>query len=512
MADIHILTQVEVLNPIIVSLIPVASYVIFRRIFDPSDAALGALLMTFIHPFYFQLPALGRAATPVLFLVLTAVAITDTDLDPVLRKGLAIGFVAALATSHYGGSYFAMVAILTAVVLLVGTRLLDAVVLKLFRPNLAVRSDGGERDRNWKSIPSTSSYTLSATFALLYFVIVFGWFLYSRGGLRFDRFFERINVALTDFLTGAATPSGGTASRLTRDYGTASIELARWVYIFIAMLTAVGVLYLFVQRFAGTRWRNHEVFDEYFVLAAATLGTFSLTFFASGIWGGGRPMAIAFSIIALLAVAGAYAVITAPWKLYRRLVSSRDTSLTDRHRMAVRSFFAVILAVFVVLNTGAAAALVLGGGAPSSVPLQPEIEDRAAESPTEHGTVHFEQDLSMLVWLNTYADPDTGVIGDGRTRQRNNDIYGPQIAAGVEAGERQSFGWNPDLFAVVGHQGESYAVLSSYSVNLNVAEVGSGYTGAREFGDISEVNERLSREHRLYTTGSTEVYLMEADE
>ncbi|MEF8822073.1 MAG: hypothetical protein V5A52_07335, partial [Halovenus sp.] len=73
-------------------------------------------------------------------------------------------------------------------------------------------------------------------------------------------------------------------------------------------------------------------------------------------------------------------------------------------------------------------------------------------------------------------------------------------------------GWNPDLFAVVGHQGESYAVLSSYSVNLNVAEVGSGYTGAREFGDISEVNERLSREHRLYTTGSTEVYLMEADE
>ncbi|TYL36419.1 hypothetical protein CV102_22605 [Natronococcus pandeyae] len=512
LGGIEVLTQINVFNPLLASLIPVCAYVIFGRIFDPTDAALGAILITFIHPFYFQVPTMGRAGTPVLFLVLAGVAITDTDLDPVLRKGLALGFVAALATSHYGASYFVMLAFLLAVLLLVGLRFFDTIAFGLTEPQLRRNKDGVRR--GWGSVVSTNSYTLSAAFAIFYTVFVYVWYLFTYDGRRVWRFFTRVEASLIDFFTSPATPRGGTTARLTREYGTISIELSRYIYVFLSALIAIGFMYIFIQRFTGQKQVGKDILDEYIVLAGGIIGSFLATFIFSAMWGGGRPMAISFSIIAVLAVIGIYAVVNVLWGSYQTVVpSGTDEVDQKRKRTATRSLFAMIIAILLVLNTGAAAAVVLGGGAPSSVPLQEQIVADADENPTANSNLHFGQDVATYAWINTHGNQSHGIHADLITRTAANDWYGPQVRSAEDPERAVSHSWTNDLFDLPDHEGTSYAVLSGHNTDLGVGipREGVHHTGARAGEDLSDVEERLSDENRVYTTGNSNIYFTSDD-
>jgi len=499
--NVDIMVQIEFINPLIVALIPLGSFVLFRRFVDPSEAALGALLVTFIHPFYSQLPAGGRAAMPVLFLVLATVTLTDSELQSVLRQGLAIGFAAALITAHYGASYFAMVGLIGGLALLIGLRLLDTV--RFGTP--VTQPDGGTaRGRLWTAFQAQS--TLSISFVTFYIVFSFVWYLYTFSGQKVTAFFNRVHEAVTSFLTAGAG-GGGSANRLTREYGAAAIELSRTLYVLFALLSAIGVCWLFVQRFLHTDLRTLEGLDEYLAIGVGMLGVFSITFVFQSVWGGGRPMAIAFSVTAVFAVLGVHAFIESLVAGWHRI---GGMGLPERTTVRTTCLlFAALLAVLLLLNTGVAAATVLGGTAPSSVPLQPAIEDRAAENPTDQRTIHADREIVMFVWLTASADGDTKAFGDEMTRQHHNDIYDPQISAGVPPGERQSIGWTPDLFEVVEYDGDAYVVRPSYSVNLGVAESPESdqYTGARGYDDIGPVSDRLDDEHKIYTNGDSDIHM-----
>ena len=504
LSGVDIFVQIEVFNPLVVAVIPLASFVLFRRLVDAELAALGAILVTFIHPFYYQLPAGGRAAMPVVFLVVACVTLTDAELQSVLRQGLALGFVAALVTAHYGASYFVMAGFVIALTLLVGLRLLDGIVAAQ-----SIDGDGSRRDR-LRAAFTQRSYAFSAAFVAFYVVLSLAWYRYTFGGQKLTAFLTRVRTALVSLLQSGAG-GGGSAARLTREYGADSIQLSRSLYVLLAALSALGVCYLLAERFVDADWRHREGVDEFFVLGVGLLAVFSLTFVLQSVWGGGRPMAIAFSVTALFAVLGVVALVDIPARCWRRL-GGRNLGGPSTARIA-GVLFAALLATLLVLNTGVAAATVLGGTAPSTVPLQPAIEQRAADDPGAHATVHFEQDVSMLIWLTSHADGETDAFVDGITQQRANDIYEPQIAAGVPPDSQRSITWTPNLFAAVDHRDPAYVVLPSYSVNLGVAEPPDGpqYTGARRYRDISTVEQRLADEHKIYTNGDTEIYRLDGE-
>ena len=92
LSDVFIMTQYEVVNPFFVSFIPLALYVTFRQYVRVDVAFLGAALFMFVHPFYLQYPTAGRAATPVLFLALFGVALSN--------EGIPSGSRAQIGRAH----------------------------------------------------------------------------------------------------------------------------------------------------------------------------------------------------------------------------------------------------------------------------------------------------------------------------------------------------------------------------------------------------------------------------
>jgi len=510
LGNLHILTQIEIINPVLVSIIPIGSFVVFRRVFDPKSAILGAAVIAFIHPFYLQLPAGGRAAMPVLFVVLTAVAMTDSKLDPLLRKGLAIGFAAAVVTAHYGASYFVMAALLAALV----TMLLIKHIEPLVQSQVIIRTDGGETSDLAESVADglPSARVLSVVFVILYVVMAYSWHLYTFGGKKFSQFFIRVSMSLYTFLTEGLT-SGGTANRIARNYGTASIQLSKIIYITLAALTAVGFLTVYVRRLSGSESKNPDFFDEYVAFATGLLAVFSLTFFFKAIWGGGRPMALTFSLTAVFAVVGIRSIGIIFQKIYNMAseVFGFGLSFFSREGSFTHSLFAMILAILLILNTGVAAAAVFDGFAPSNVVLQERIS--STDEPSIKRQAFKKTDTTTYVWLKNNGRSDVVVFGDPLTRSMASDWYGPQIAAGVDPDRSVSLRWRTDL-SMLGEQDRSkFVVLSSHNVELGsiVLPEGPNYSLQQEGDSIFRLQSQLGGKNRVYTTGASTIYTGDTD-
>ena len=224
-------------------------------------------------------------------------------------------------------------------------------------------------------------------------------------------------------------------------------------------------------------------------------------------------MAITWSIIALLAVAGAYAVVSAPWNFLQSIFSGfSESSRGDNVKsLSARSLFAVLIVLLMVFNTGTAAAIALGGGAPSSVPLHPVIEADIDTDPGAHSSFHYDQDVSAYAWIDKHGDDRYGAFSDLDTRTAVNDAYSPHIAAAGDPAQSTSLDWRNDIFELPHFDGEAYVVFSSHNVNLNVGvpREGTQHQGQRDYLDLSDATERANNESRIFTTGDSEVYFLD---
>jgi len=511
LGDVHIFTQIEVLNPVLVSIIPLGSFVVFRRVFDSKSAMLGASVLAFIHPFYFQLPPGGRAAMPILFLVLMSVVMTDGGMDPLLRKGLMIGFAAAVITAHYGASYFVMAALLVASGYMTLVKNVESYVLKRNK----ARPDGGDSSqvsRMAEAMPQRR--TLSVIFLVLYVSITHGWYMYTFGGQKFRQFIIRVSTALTGFLSDGSL-SGGTANRIARNYGAPSIQLSKLIYIVLAGLVAVGFLTMFVRRLFDEEWDVPEYIEEFVSLAAGLLVVFSLTFIFQAIWGGGRPMAITFSLTAAFAVFGVRSIGGASLRIADRLPGvfrSQSSTTYARGGPISHSVFALIIATLLILNTGVAAALVFGGFAPSNVPVTGQIA--SSDKPDVRNVVYKESDVASYAWLRNNGKADTMVFGDPLSRAMAKDWYAPLVTARTDPDRATSFNWNRDIRDLADHGGAVYVVLSGHNVEMRtiVLSDSAGYSYQRTGEEISRFRSTVTGQNIVYTTGASTVYIKGADE
>jgi len=489
LADVGILTQYEVVNPFFVSFLPVVLFVTFRRYTTSQVGLLGAALFVFAHPFYIQYPQAGRSATPVLFLALLGCVISDVEsLGQPLATGLALLFSAGIVVSHYGTAYFTMFALIGAVALVALLKVVDAYRAVGVRRSVSrLRADGG-----MGRLASRPYGVLSATFVVWYTVFAIAWYLFLAEGRRFSVLPNHAYNSVMQLLGGDLF-GGRTAARVQRDYGSSVIDISQRLYIAVALLTALGLAYAYYRRLASSEVA--VVDDSYLSIATMLLGLFAVTFVVRN-WGGGRPMMIAFSFVAVFAVVGTVVGTSVCGYLAQRhrapTLSTYLTSLRFRREWGL-SVFGVFLAVLLLLNAGVASAVVGGSEAPSNVPIQTE-SDR-------------ETDIATHVWMiDHHGGPS--VYGD-YTANGQTDWYRSEIVANTEPIADYE-GWRPQgELTAVGTDADfseddeyGYVMLLGHNV-----EEGTVWTGhAAHEPSLDQHNPPLDDHTKIYTSGHSEIY------
>jgi uncharacterized membrane protein len=503
LSDIFIMTQYEVVNPFFVSFIPLALYVTFRQYVRTDVAFLGAALFMFVHPFYYQYPTAGRAATPVLFLALFGVALSNEGMPSGSRAFLAVSFLTGVVVTHYATSYYVAAAFCGALILMYLLWFVDDLAGKRIR-RTAAASDGGATAIR-RTVATRRSTLFSISTVLFFMSTALGWYLYTRGGWKFDLLPKHVYQNLLTLVTGS-TETGRTAARVQESYTSTSIQISKYIYITVAVLIMVGILFVYYRRIV----LDDRSFDDYYLSIAASLfGIFGSTLILRN-WGGGRPMMITFSFTTVFAALGAVWVTNrigrASTVVARHLLPIENMMEEFKRRIPDDQFsgtfvFAVLLMVFLLLNTGVVAAVTSGGLAPSNVPAQSNLATNQA--PQSQVTVHRETDIVTHVWLVGHLDSEHAVYGDTYAA-RQFDWYRPDVAARTESlgggytsetkpevfdPERQRTGTQPGYVLIVGH-------------NLELGAVWEGKSSSPEPLENLSINRR----NHIYTNGESHIY------
>lgn len=505
LSDVFILTQYEVINPLFVSFIPVAVFVAVREFVDADVAFLAAALYAFVHPFYLQYPTAGRAATPVIFLALFGVVLVDSEHGHTVRSLLAVLFLFGIVVSHYGTSYYLLFSLFLAFGVLFVLRQVNS----LLADRSEVLLDGGGTISGKRVVGlDRRTSILSASLVLYFTTATIGWYIYMRGGQKFELLPQFVKDNFVKLISGP-TVSGRTAARIQKDYGSLSIQVGKYIYITIAALMAIGFMVIlyhqtirklnllegdshfgrltsFVSRrlsvLTSSPARNEIEFsidEQYLVVASGVFAIFCTTIIFRN-WGGGRPMMITFTFTTSFAVIGLMWV----------------TNVTRGY--GGRDAFAVLIAVLFLINTGVGAATVLSGYAPSNVPRQAELAN--SDSPTDQVTVHRDIDIATHLWLIRHQGGHQVYADTFGTRQY--DWYRPEFAArtreidGGYSKEHKPEVFNPEN----GRLGMGYLLILGHNEQLQ------GYWPGRFDPKKSLDDLRLSTYHKVYTNGKSNVY------
>lgn len=488
---VEILTQVKLVMPLLIPVIPLAMYITFDRYTTSNRALLGASLFFVAHPFYFVYPGTPRGYLPVLFLALLGTAISDHSLDAIHRRVFSILFAAGLIVSHYGTSYYVMFAVIGTLVVVYCLRIVDEIWQQ-------VDLDAGNGNSlgllDWlppifQRAFGTGNVTW-VNFAGFYSISVLSYYLYVDQGSKFASLTNHVvNAYVSLFLeTGG---QGSTVTRLATDYGGVSIRLSKYMYITLGILVGIGLLVACGRRLLPGFQADFD--DEYLGMAIMLFVLFGGTFVISGEWGGGRPMMIVLSFCAVFAVGGMMefgSILQSGVGLVESRIaalSSRGSSLPFRRGAQIA--FAVFLAVFLVLNTGVAAALLYGGQAPSGIPTI---------DPTE---MKGQRDIQTHAWLADHRNDRYQIYGDRDARAQTTDWISAEIAA---VSERAPYRFKKSnlLEAVNDSDVESgYIVLVTH--NIISDEVVVDYVTSRPI-EVYQLS--LEKRNKVYASDAGRVY------
>lgn len=488
---VPILTQMKVVMPVLVAVIPLAMYVTFRQYVDSTTAVLGAAVFVFAHPFYYQYPSVARASIPVLFLALLGTAISDDYHHLLGRRLLALLFSVGLVVSHYGTSYYVMFALLGTLACFPVLSALDEAGKRHLRSDPTVPPEPYHR-RMWSSISGGGLEVMRWDLVGFYLGSVITWYFYAAEGTKFEALIERVRNAYVSLFFEDDSGGGATAARLATDYGGVSIDYAENLYLSIALLIGVGMVVVVARRVVP-RW-DTGFDDEYVVTAGMVFVLFGGTILFSGEWGGGRPMMI---VLSLTAVFAGVAIVTAGRLTVRGLAAavapfSIPAAIeveASPGGLAGRAAFAAVLATLFVLNSGVMATVAYGGEAPSNVPS------------SDADAVDMTTDVRLHAWLTDHRSADEEIYGDRLARAQATDWMNGEIAAHTDDPpyrfRRTNFFESVDDPELE----EGYLMLLRHNLVDGLVEV--DYVTQRP---IEEYRLDLDRRSQIYTNGEATVY------
>ena len=148
---------IKIIYSAIYTMVPLALYQAYRKQINDKTAFLSVFFFMSFSLFYIMMREIPRQAIAELFFALFILLIVDKDMNKKIKAPLMIIFVAALAVSHYGLSYFFMGYLIVAWLL------------------LFLMGTTNSQNKN-TTLPTIK--TLSATFIAIYLVFALSWYMY----------------------------------------------------------------------------------------------------------------------------------------------------------------------------------------------------------------------------------------------------------------------------------------------------------------------------------------------
>ena len=176
----------KIIFPLIFTMVPLALYQIYRRQINDKTAFLSVFYFMSFSLFYYIMRVIPRQAIAELFFALFILLIVDKDMNKKTKAPLMIIFVAALAVSHYGLSYFFMGYLIVAWLLLfllenINVSSLKQRVHSKFNFNaswLKINQNSVNANSQNKNTALPVIKTLSVTFITIYLVFALSWYMY----------------------------------------------------------------------------------------------------------------------------------------------------------------------------------------------------------------------------------------------------------------------------------------------------------------------------------------------
>lgn len=493
LADSSTGVQWLVVNPFLMSFIPLVLYEACRRVTDAREAVIAASIFAFAFPFYTLYTGAGRMGTPVFFLALVALVAADRDLSPAAGSVLGLLFALGVTVTHYGTSYVVLFAFLIAGMVLALLRGYDRLRGEVRVP----RGTGGSRarpDRQFDGGRPDTTRILSVTFVGFFAVAVIAWYLYTGDGAKFVSLVSHVNTQVESMLYGGEQLTGSAAGAATREYGSPSIVVSRYVYVAFGALMAVGLLALGVRRL---RYQAVPVTDERLALGVG----FLLMIAASALPGGdgfniARIMMISFVFTVLFAPLGARVLLAPVGRLLAAVGEGEDRATARLRTVSVGSLAAVLFA-FLLLNTGVVAEVVTHEYGPSNKASTERLLDSDDPELRLRATECIECNVEAHAWLMSNAAPEVQAYGDTLTWAQVDFYRGPLAE---RLGYAPNNGFYADLLDVRnGTAGGGYFLLLPHNFDTNGLSADRWYP-------MGGLRGTMTASDRLYDSGEAVVY------
>jgi len=301
----NILSELKVVVPFFYSLTPVALYQLFKKETDERTAFLSSFLfMSWFWYFCFAGDTAPRQKFAELFVCLLLLSVFNGRLEPVKKSFLSIIFAFSVIVSHYGTSYLLMFSLVLA-----------------FSIMFLVEKTGFSKNRQ-----NLSSFT----FMSLYVVMALSWYAWVAGSANFITLINFCKFFLEHLSELFSLEVSHALFSLSREWNSLSIELTKYLLIFVCILTAVGILNSLRDSLKQKR------IDEYLTLSAMFLVMLGSTLLPIG---GGFDTSRIFHITLIL---------LAPFSVIGLKIMFGHLGIKNEYLIA----FAALVSVFLLLNSG----------------------------------------------------------------------------------------------------------------------------------------------------------------
>lgn len=483
------MTQLQVVNPLLVAMVPLGMYAIFERYAPKRDAALAVFVFIFSFRFYSQhYPNAPRDVMATLFLVLLGLCIADPDLSERIVGALAPLFISGIAVSHYGTSYLFLAVLVISVPFLV--------VLNTLRSL-------GNRDEPTLSILTIIRSGVVIRYQTILFagVFILTWYRFTGGGIKFQIVADAIQRVLSPVRVS------GLASERVLSEKPVSIETTRTLIVVIFGLVGLGLVTEGLRKMLSL---PSSVTDEHLAISVGFFGIFGLSFLSLGTgFGQGRIFMITLSYVALFAVLALYNLRQLSQYLVERYPSL--SALTAVRSLLspslIRWSFAALLCAYLLINTGVVAETVTGGddyGANIIV-----NNDRLAASSDPDLRIRsqgcIDCDIQSQVWILRHGDRGERVVHGGFSRSYY--WYGHSLVSqlddfvGAYLLENRSTLYKSELPADWSDvDSGSYVLLTHDNYDGRVVRMGDRHVS------LASAEQSLARSDKVYTSGDSTVY------
>lgn len=363
----NILSELKVVVPFVSSLIPVILYQIFKNKVDEKTAFVSSLLFSFF--FWFYAEGFPRQIHAEFYLSLLILSAFNDKLSSINRSLFLVIFSFSLIASHYGTSYLFMFSLV-----------LTFVVMRLCR-SFGIGS---------------KSNLFNLKFLSFYLITILAWYMYTSSSANFATLINLFNFFLEHLRELFSPEASHALGSLAKSWNSITIEVLKYIMVFVCGLIAVGVLHTLYNQIRGKNIEEHSILSVAFL---AMLGATLLPI------GGGFDTSRIFHITLILLAP--FAVIG-----LRVIVKKLSDRVAKKHLI----IFACLLVVFFLLNCGFVSEVITKDYSPNAYVNKRTIimsDNIQAKYLLYRDYYVPDQDIQASEWIKKYGDTSMVIYFDG---------------------------------------------------------------------------------------------------